>query len=391
VAPFRVEDASGDVKQEVHVAFCASASDVLVSGPPAHMSAPHDSPAQRARVLDVLRLLAIFQMVQGHTIDAVLDPAYRSGLVHGLWQGARGLTSVAFLFLAGVGFAFATRTERGRSPQARARRMRRAGMLIAVGYALRAPFVALLIGDATEQAAALQAAVVIDVLQCIGVTLLVLEGLRVATTDDKSRVFATVALGALLLVLGPFASELDPSGPLRPLLAFFTSNGGSLFPLVPWAGHALLGAAIGPLFFESTSESRGMQQMRLVLRLSVLGGALVALGMALASAGQSSLGQLARLGSVLLVAALLVPFDTLFARWPSWLMSLAQHSLLIYLLHVVLAYGQGIGLSAVVGRTLAPWPSIFVAVAMLALSAGAALAYDALQRRSSLAARAAPG
>jgi hypothetical protein len=103
------------------------------------------------------------------------------------------------------------------------------------------------------------------------------------------------------------------------------------------------------------------------------------------------LGQVARLGSVLLLAALLVPLEDAFARWPAWLLALSRHSLLIYVLHVVLAYGQGIGLSAVVGKTLSPWPAIFAAVSMVAGSCAVALAYDAVQHKGSLAARAAPG
>lgn len=353
------------------------------------MNALHQS-SSRARTLDVLRLLAIFQMVQGHTVDAVLAPAYRAGIVHDLWQSARGLTSVAFLFLAGVSFAFATRTERGRGPESRARRMRRAALLIALGYAMRAPFLALLMGDDAAQSAALQQAVIVDVLQCIGVTLLALEGLTLLIRDPSERTRTTLMLGGFLIVLGPLATELQASGPLRPLLAYATSNGGSLFPLVPWAGHALVGAGLGPMFFEQGDEAIGMQRARRSLRLAVLGGALVALGAWLASK-HPALGQLARLGGVLWLAALLVPFEDALARLPSWLMSLAQHSLFIYVLHVVLAYGQGIGLSALVGKTLAPWQAIFTASAMLVLSFGAALAYQELQRRGSLAARPAPG
>jgi len=354
------------------------------------MNALHQT-GSRARTLDVLRLFAIFQMVQGHTIDAVLAPAYRSGFIHDLWQSARGLTSVAFLFLAGVGFAFATRTERGRGPEARARRMRRAALLIALGYGMRAPFLALALGDAAAKITALQQAVIVDVLQCIGVTLLLLDGLALLIREPRERTKATLMMGALLVMLGPLAAEIDAGGPLRPLLAYATSNGGSLFPLIPWAGHVLLGAGIGPMFFEHGDEALGMQRARRSLRLALLGGALIALGVWLAASGHPALGQLARLGCVLWLAALLVPFESALARWPGWLLALAQHSLLIYLLHVVLAYGQGVGLSAWVGRTLAPGPALVVAAAMLALSAGAALAYDLVQRRGSLAARAAPG
>jgi uncharacterized membrane protein len=371
-------------------AFCASLQDVLASGPPPHMTAPNDRSSQRAHVLDVLRLFAIFQMVQGHTVDAVLDPVHRTGLIHALWQSARGLTSVAFLFLAGVSFAFATRTERGRGAVARARRMRRAALLIAIGYAMRAPFVALLFGDESAQSLALQQALIVDVLQCIGVTLIALEVLTHALPDTRARSLAAGCLGAALIALGPITAQLDASGPLRPLLAYVTSTEGSLFPLVPWAGHALLGAALGPLFFERADEAAAERAQR-SRRLMLLGAPLAAFGAWLAEAVDPALGQVARLGAVLLVAAALVPLEQAFARWPSWLLSLAQHSLLIYVLHVLLAYGEGVGLASLVGRTLGPGAAFFAAAAMLLASALAALAYDAMQRRGSLAARAASG
>lgn len=336
----------------------------------------------RAVALDVLRLLAIFQMVQGHTVDAVLAEVHRSGALHAVWQSARGLTSVAFLFLAGVGFAFATRSERGRAAPARARRARRALLLIALGYAMRAP-VALLFGaqlDAGARAALWARFAVVDVLQCIGVTLLLLDALVAFVPEARRRGVVLGLLSGLLFALGPLATQLDPAGPLRPVLAFATSNGGSLFPLVPWAAHALLGAALGPLYFA-----------RDVPRLSALGVGLITVG-ALFVAWHPALGQLARIGCVLVASAALLALEPSLARVPRWLLALAPHSLLIYLLHVMLAYGEGFGLKDLVGHSLGPLASIGVAAVMLFGCAGVALAYDAWERKKgALAASAAPG
>src|SRR5262245_34139551 len=80
--------------------------------------------AGRVAFIDALRLLAAVQMVQGHTIDAVLDRAYRHGAVHALWSQARGLTSVAFLFAAGLAYARVALTKPARAGDA-AHRMRR--------------------------------------------------------------------------------------------------------------------------------------------------------------------------------------------------------------------------------------------------------------------------
>jgi uncharacterized membrane protein len=336
---------------------------------------------RRAVALDVLRILAIFQMVQGHTIDAVLADVHRSGLLHGVWQSARGLTSVAFLFLAGVGFAFATRSERGRDAWSRARRGRRALLLIALGYAMRAP-AALLVGPeptSTAIAALWARFAVVDVLQCIGVTLLALDAMIMLVPDARRRSITLGVLGGVLLALGPLAAQIDPSGPLRPLLAYATSNGGSLFPLLPWAAHALIGSALGPLFFARDAR----RVLGLGVGLGVLGALLVAL--------HPALGQVARIGCVLVVSAGLLFIEPVLGRCPRWLLALAPHSLLIYLLHVVLAYGERFGLKDVVGHTLGPLASIGVALAMLGLCALVALGYERRPPKPALAAGAAPG
>jgi hypothetical protein len=93
------------------------------------------------------------------------------------------------------------------------------------------------------------------------------------------------------------------------------------------------------------------------------------------------LGQVARLGSVLLVTAGLFRLEALFSSMPAWLLRVAQHSLLIYVLHVVLAYGDGFGLVDIVGRRLAPLPATLVALAMVLLSVGAALLYESWEGR----------
>jgi hypothetical protein len=201
------------------------------------------------------------------------------------------------------------------------------------------------------------------------VTLLVLDALVLLVPDARRRSLVLGALAGVLLALGPLATQLDPAGPLRPLLAFATSNGGSLFPLVPWAAHALLGAALGPLYFA--------RDARAVLGL---GASLIALG-ALLLAVHPALGQLARIGCVLAVSAGLLVAEPVLARLPRWLLALAPHSLLIYLVHVVLAYGEGFGLKAVVGHTLGPLASIGVASAMLAGCAWLALAHNRWERR----------
>src|ERR1700754_131712 len=93
---------------------------------------------ERLVFLDVLRLIAAVQMIQGHAVSAVLAPEYRHGVLFGLWSFARGLTSVIFLFSAGYSFALTSK-----------RNWRRPLELVALGYLMHAPF-AILLGAPRE-------------------------------------------------------------------------------------------------------------------------------------------------------------------------------------------------------------------------------------------------
>ena len=94
----------------------------------------------RVLFVDVLRLLALLQMVNGHTLDAVLALSARQGAGFERYTYARGLVSVAFLVVAGVSFHLTTvaRFARHRADAAAIRRrFVRGAQLVVVGYLLQ--------------------------------------------------------------------------------------------------------------------------------------------------------------------------------------------------------------------------------------------------------------
>jgi hypothetical protein len=337
----------------------------------------------RVLVLDLLRLFAAFQMVQGHTLDAVLAPEVRTGALHGAWSVGRGLTSVAFLLIAGLSFHLATLRDLARHRNDRVavrKRLRRAGLLVLLGYALHFPFAALL-GDAQQMQASLRAAIAVDILQCIGVTLALLEALALILPSRAAVEWASCALGCALLFAAPVAAALLADDTPGPLLNYVTANGGSLFPLVPWAGHMLLGAGLCRLLFVPADRARRLLAATLVaLAFSGVAGAL---GASLAA------DHVWRLGCVFACAAALVPLEAAVTRMPSWLLRLSGETLFIYVFHVAFVYGDGIGLADWVGARLAPLPALLLALGVLVLSATAALAYPRF--RHGLAGRTATG
>ena len=350
----------------------------------AHMQSPAH-PAHtvrtRVRVLDLLRLLAAFQMVQGHSIDAVLALDARHGALHAAWVWLRGLTSVAFLFATGVAFhlvALREGDERVRAPHARGRRLRRAGLLVLLGYALHAPFAALWGAPA---AGLVREALIVDVLQCIGASLALLELLALAVPSTAVLRAACALLAALCLLAAPWSALLDASGPARGLINYVSAAGGSLFPLLPWAGHVFLGVLLAPWLLRAERRAG---------RWLVAGLAVLALAQLAGAAGAAVAGvQLTRVGWVLVAGAALEQLEPATRGWPDWAWRLSSETLFIYAFHVLLVYGQGLGLAALIGERLSPLASVLLAAVVVALSAAAALAY----RRAlpTLAARPAPG
>jgi uncharacterized membrane protein len=327
----------------------------------------------RVRVVDLLRLVAAFQMVQGHTLDAVLAEHLRAGAWFDAWSWARGLTSVAFLFVTGLTFHLATVSALDRhlrDPAAIKRRFRRGGLLIGIGYVLHAPIFAL--GSGLD--AALHVATVVDVLQTIGVCLCLLEGTLLVLRSGRAAALCWAALACAVLAASPFAAQVVPEGPLRPLLQFVSPLGGSIFPLLPWAAHVLLGAALAPLLLAGDARQRTLRFALGALAFLVFAALVRSGGWTLASV------HLDRLGAVLVVGTVLAALEPLAGQLPSWAWRLSGETLFIYVVHILIAYGSGPSLRTLVGPTLSLAPALGVALLVLVFTAVSALAYPRLLR-----------
>lgn len=339
------------------------------------MTSPPITPSKRAVFVDVLRLLAAVQMIQGHTLDALLAPSFRSGPGFDAWTFSRGLTSTTFLFTAGLSFVLASRAARDPAA-ARRRRMRRALELIVIGYLMHAP-VAVLFG--AEPRAALAEFLSVDILQCIGVSLLGLELLTWTLGSWQARVAVAGCGAAALFALATAAGRLLPHGPWFALTSYLAPGGGSLFPLVPWAGYVLCGLAVGTW---ALREGRPRVATRLVgLSVPVLGlGWLLARTAPGADPRVAPAFLLLKLGIVLLVAGALAAALARVTRLPGWLETLAGETLFLYVTHVLVLYAANVGVKARWGGTLGPGPALLVALGLLVACSAGAFGYRRAER-----------
>lgn len=331
--------------------------------------------------LDVLRLIAAVQMIQGHSVDALLAAEHRHGTAFAAWSFSRGLTSVIFLVTAG--FSFVLAESRGGSA-GRVRRSKRALMLIALGYLMHAPF-GILLGTAPR--AALEAAIVVDVLQCIGVSLLALELTSLLVVRPALRVMVALAVAASCFLLAPASARLDLPDVLRPIANYATTRHGSSFPLIPWAGYMFAGFGVGTIALRPRWEGGRARWAG----PAVLGAAALAWGL-LAPLGPASPLSPAycalKLSCVFgLSAALMAAFHR--ARLPRWLDRLASETLFLYVSHVVILYADHVGLAPCLGRRFGPGVGVAVAVGLMIVCGAGALARS--RRRAPLRARAQSG
>lgn len=332
---------------------------------------------KRPRVwfVDVVRLLASFQMVNGHTLDAFLVEEVRHGQAFDRYTFVRGLTSVTFLTVAGIAFHLATlaRFDQHRSSKVEVqKRFRRAGLLILIGYLLRFPADAFF-GDATEAAAAWDLFFSCGVLQCIGVTLFVLELATVAAKKPYVVVGVSAACALLLLGGAPFVHHLPVDGAWRPFTSYLTNAGGALFPLFPWAGFVFLGVVIGWV----TLPHGGATKSRVAIpRLALVGLAIVGAHYALEGLGPigpadvplstTPVFSLLKLSFVLAVVFGLAIVCLPVRRLPKLLRILSAQTLFVYAFHLWLIYGGG--LASRFGRTLTLPQGLLASATMVVLT-----------------------
>lgn len=342
--------------------------------------------ARRIHFVDLLRLVASFQMIVGHTVDALLAESLRSGPVYDGWTWVRGLTSVSFMVAAGLSFHLSTlaRFEAHVSDRSKViARFRRGGWLMLVGYLLHFP-AGIFGGDA---AAAMREFLIADVLQCIGLCIVMLEGITVLSRGPRRVVMISAALAALFFFVAPLTDGIDPSGPWRFALNYLTHRGGSLFPLAPWAGYVFAGVVLGAVALPHGTRTDARLPLPRLLGASALVcllGYAVGLGPALAEGAHHNASpgfNLLKMAVVFALIALLAVAERPITRLPKPLSILAGETLTLYAFHLLVLYAGGVGLYRLVGHSLSLPAAIGAALGMLGLTCAVGLAWHRAKKR----------
>lgn len=308
--------------------------------------------SQRLSGLDLARIIAMIMMVQGHVIYELTNPALidLSVFPWNVWNFLRGLTAPIFLTVSGIVQVFANkRDELGVLPKKTiSRRVFIATNLILIGYFLvfpaekifHLPFV-----ESTVWAYFFQ----VNVLQMIGVSLLIVLLLFKFTKNDKQLGITALVASLSIFMLTPLVFLFDWFRYLPvPIAAYLSIDKGTLFPIFPYTGFMLAGVAVGTYLKAVPNELR----YKNIIKYAPIAGAILILlsfififlfnqfnilytDPANANPGTS----LMRLGCVFIFISLVSILYQFTKKLSDFYSILGKRALFVYVTHLVLLYG----------------------------------------------------
>ena len=326
--------------------------------------------------IDIIRAFAICMMLEGHFIDGLLAPEYRdeNNLFYATWHYIRGMTAPVFFTVSGFIFTYLLIKEQNPAKMGwnhvRVQKGVRRGInLIIIAYLLRANILNLFTPDYTDMNVRR-----VDVLHCIGLSLLFLIAFYLLTYRRKNRLRMSIMLLGTTFVaffFEPIYSHLTYEYLPMALANYFTKENGSVFTIFPWFGYASLGGFMGFLFYKNRENPHLYRNM--IIWYILLGVILITfpywMGKIADTLQIHSLQLIAhgdylikRIGNVLLFFALFMILRHVITS-PT-LQKIGQNTLSIYVIHYIILYGSftGMGLYRYFHDHLTPWQAIIGAI-----------------------------
>ena len=325
---------------------------------------------KRYLFLDILRAIAVAEMIHGHSLDGLLDVALRDTPFFTNWLNVRGYTAPIFLFAAGLALAIATLPRMGeysRFSTTLWRRLQRLFFIVLLGYLMYLPYFSLRKTILSIGSPAWHSFLQTDILRCIGVSGLIVQiWLLLKPRRVLTWVFIS-SLTVLLPVLTPAVRDSSLVSGLPDLVRYYFVD--SRFPLFYYTSYPLLGFLAGCLF---------VKQRRAWPRCALLAAVLfIVVAQLLNRVGVIPALQnfLTKGGVIILLTVVLERCERVWQKLPSLVEYFGRESLVVYVVHVIVIYGSVLnkGLNVYWGATLS-YGELYCFVAWL-LAAMVLLAY----------------
>ena len=334
----------------------------------------------RYTFIDLLRGWAIILMIEPHVFNTFLLPELKQTGWFSVVTFINGLIAPAFLFVSGFVFEISSGSKLNDMRKFKLpfwKKLWRLVSIILIGYALHLPFYSfskILTKSTTEQ---IQSFFAVDVLQCIGVGLLVLFVLRLIIRSDKIYHYALITLTMFVMFISPFFWKMEFTNYFHHVFAnYFNRTNGSLFPIFPWINFILVGAIFSKYFLNAAArnkEDRFIKATTFTGLIMLFSGHFFYSGLfpdSLTSILPNPVFFLERLGYVLFFATICWYYANWRKTKKSFVLDASRESLLIYWLHLVIIYNTLFGkqnLANIIGQTLNVWESIAATLVLMVL------------------------
>ncbi len=315
-------------------------------------------------------------MLQGHFIDTLIDPIYRdpSNTIYSIWVYFRGITAPTFFTISGLVFMYLLLRayDKGDDKPRIKKGVLRGLLLIGIGYSLRINIIGWFSGHFNYHFLA------VDVLQCIGLSLILLVGLHILLKKNTYVLSTVLAItGTACFLTEPLYRELSlPTLPLF-LENYISKHNGSVFTILPWFGYTAYGAWLATIFFRHVNKPK----FKLITIISFLGIGLLLINYSswfliklyhitdfeLLNASANYNYLFTRFGNVLVIFALFYTFERFLKQ--SLITKIGQKTLSIYVIHFIILYGSytGYGLKRYFYKSLTPGEALIGAIVFMAI------------------------
>jgi uncharacterized membrane protein len=312
----------------------------------------------RYTFIDLLRGWAIILMIEPHVFNTFLLPELKLTGWFSVVSFINGLIAPAFLFVSGFVFEISSGSKLDDMRKFKLpfwKKLWRIFSIILIGYALHLPYKSLskIINKSTPEQ--LQSFFAVDVLQCIGVGLLVLFVLRLIIRSDKIYHYSLIGLTIFIMIVSPIFWKTEFTNYLHPVFANYLNRlNGSLFPVFPWINFILVGAIFAKYFLDAASNGKEVKFIKATTFTGIImlfSGHLFYSGLfpgSLTSILPNPVFFVERLGYVLVFATLCWYFNNWRNVPKSFVLDASRESLLIYWLHLLVIYSSIFG-----GKSLA--------------------------------------
>ncbi|MBN2524822.1 MAG: DUF1624 domain-containing protein [Deltaproteobacteria bacterium] len=334
----------------------------------------------RVVFIDQARAFALTMMLVGHSLHHFLGEPWRSSNAYNEYQFFRGITSALFLMVSGFSFVVASfkywDDYTSYSPRLMAR-MRRIGYILFLAYLLHMYGGTLAQMFSWHTPAKMEYFLRFDVLQNIGMGLLILHAAAflIKKIEHFWKAMLVLFAGIVVLATVTYDPAVDADLPiwLAPAVNMYHR---SLFPLIPFTAFMIVGAFFGYFFWKGKQKGTDWKAMialaaaglafllvEYIIRNQISGGVFPFAVDIAKTPGNT----FARCGCAMLVISTLYFVEKFIVILPRLSLLMSKDSLAIYVVHLPIIYGGKLGIMQAYRQDMTPLQVLLYIASLFAL------------------------